>query len=142
MKTREEALEYGLSFPDTYRDAPFHDNNWILVRCKGNGKAFLWTYEFNGNIQINLKVDPEWRDVWISMYDAVKPAYHMNKRHWITIVLDGSMPDEEVRRFIGESYALVVENPKAGPRTYTLDEVERELGLSAEDYMYYESNGH
>ena len=45
MRTRKQALEYGLSFPDTYTDAPFHDNNWQLVRFGGNGKAFLWTYE-------------------------------------------------------------------------------------------------
>lgn len=107
MTTREEALGYGLSLPDTYQDAPFHDDNWILVRCKRNKKAFLWTYEYNGNIQINLKVNPEWRDTWIGLFDAVKPAYHMNKRHWITIVLDGTMPDEEVKRFIEESYGLV-----------------------------------
>ena len=41
MTTREEALEYGLSFPDTYQQAPFHDTNWQLVRVKGSKKAFL-----------------------------------------------------------------------------------------------------
>ena len=45
MRTREEALAYGLTFPDTYREAPFHDENWQLVRYKVNKKAFLWTYE-------------------------------------------------------------------------------------------------
>ena len=48
MKTRKQALAYGLSFPDTYQDAPFHDENWQLVRYKGNDKAFLWTYERDG----------------------------------------------------------------------------------------------
>ena len=41
MKTREEAIEYGLSFPDTYKDIPFHDDNWVLIRVKGSKKAFL-----------------------------------------------------------------------------------------------------
>ena len=41
MRTREAVLEYGLSFPDTYQDAPFHDSNWILVRVQKNKKAFL-----------------------------------------------------------------------------------------------------
>lgn len=50
MKTREEALEYGLSFPDTYKEALFHDSNWQIVRVKGSRKAFLWTYERNGKI--------------------------------------------------------------------------------------------
>ena len=53
MTTREEALAYGLSFPDTYQEAPFHDQNWQLVRVKGSKKAFLWTYERNGYINLN-----------------------------------------------------------------------------------------
>jgi hypothetical protein len=57
MRTREEALSYGLSFPDTYQDAPFHDENWQLVRYKGNKKAFLWTYERDGFINLNVKVE-------------------------------------------------------------------------------------
>ena len=48
METREEALAYGLSFPGTYQEAPFHDPNWQLVRVKGSKKAFLWTYERDG----------------------------------------------------------------------------------------------
>ena len=41
MRTRQEALDYGLSFPDTYQDAPFHDENWQLVKIHKNKKAFL-----------------------------------------------------------------------------------------------------
>lgn len=55
MKTREEALSYGLSFPDTYQEAPFHDDNWQLIRVKGSKKAFLWVYEKDGIIQLNVK---------------------------------------------------------------------------------------
>lgn len=72
MTTREEALAYGLSFPDTYQQAPFHDPNWQLVRVKGSKKVFLWTYERDGYINLNVKVDPEWRDFWRSAFDAVK----------------------------------------------------------------------
>ena len=53
MKTREEALEYGLSFPDTYTEMPFHDPGWQLVRVKGSKKAFLWTYEKDGVLHLN-----------------------------------------------------------------------------------------
>lgn len=52
MKTRQEALDFGLSFPDTYQEAPFHDENWQLVRVKENKKAFLWTYEREGYIYL------------------------------------------------------------------------------------------
>ena len=53
MKTREEALNYGLSFPNTYMEMPFHDPNWQLVRVKGSKKAFLWTYEKDGCLHLN-----------------------------------------------------------------------------------------
>lgn len=111
MKTREEALAYGLSFPDTYQEAPFRDPNWQLVRVKGAKKAFLWTYERDGYINLNVKVDPRWRDVWRLTYEAVIPGWHQNKEHWNTIILDGSIPDADVRRMIAESYDLVTDSP-------------------------------
>ena len=111
MKTREEALSYGLSFPDTYQEAPFHDLNWQLVRVKKSRKAFLWTYEKGGFINLNLKVDPQWRDLWRKTYTAVLPAYHQNKEHWNTVVLDGSIPDDVIKRMIAESYDLVTDSP-------------------------------
>ena len=111
MKTREEALAYGLSFPNTYQEAPFHDPNWQLVRVKGSKKAFLWTYERNGCINLNVKVSPEWRDFWRSTYEAVTAGWHQNKEHWNTIILDGTIPAEDIRRMIGESYDLVTDSP-------------------------------
>lgn len=111
MKTRKEALAYGLSFPDTYQDAPFHDDNWQLVRVRGSKKAFLWTYERDGYINLNVKADPEWRDFWRNAFEAVIPGWHQNKEHWNTIILDGSIPDADIKRMIGESYDLVTDSP-------------------------------
>lgn len=111
MRTREEALAYGLSFANTYQEAPFHDPNWQLVRVKGSGKAFLWTYERNGYINLNVKADPEWRDFWRSTYKSVIAGWHQNKEHWNTIILDGTIPDMDVRRMIAESYDLVTDSP-------------------------------
>lgn len=111
MVTRQEVLEYGLSFEDTYQSAPFHDDNWQLVRYKGNNKAFLWTYEKDGYININVKADKNWRDFWRSAYKAVIPGWHQNKEHWNTIILDGSVPDEDVKRMIAESYDIVSYSP-------------------------------
>lgn len=110
MRTREEALEFGLSLPDTYQDAPFHDDNWQLVRVKGSGKVFLWTYERNGYINLNVKVSPEWRDLWRDIYEAVVPGWHQNKENWNTIILDGSIPTDEIKRMIAESYDLVADS--------------------------------
>ena len=110
MKTREEALAYALSFPNTYQDAPFHDDNWQLVRVKENKKAFLWTYERNGYINLNVKADPEWRDFWRSTFSSVIPGWHQNKEHWNTIILDGTVPKKDIERMIAESYDLVTNN--------------------------------
>lgn len=108
MKTRQEVLNFGLSFPNTYVDAPFHDDNWQLVRCGKNNKVFLWTFEREGNLWINIKIHPEWGLVMREMYSSVIPAYHLNKKHWNSVILNGSVPDEEIKRMITESYDLVM----------------------------------
>lgn len=111
MQTRNEAMTYGLSFPNTYTEAPFHDPNWDLVRIKGSKKVFLWIYEKDGLINLNVKVRPEWRDFYRQVYEAVVPGYHLSKEHWNTIILDGSIPDEDIKRMIAESYDIVTDTP-------------------------------
>ena len=111
MKTREEALKYGLSFKNVYEEKPFHDQNWQLVRARESKKAFLWIYEKDGYINLNVKVDPQWRDFWRSAYDSVIAGYHQNKEHWNTLILDGSIPEKDIKRMISESYDLVTDSP-------------------------------
>lgn len=111
MITREEVLKFGLSFQNTYEEKPFHDQNWQLVRVKGSRKTFLWIYDRNGYVNLNVKADPEWRDFWRSAYEAVTAGYHQNKEHWNTLILDGSIPDKDIKRMIAESYDLVTDSP-------------------------------
>ncbi|MCR5106809.1 MAG: methylated-DNA--[protein]-cysteine S-methyltransferase [Lachnospiraceae bacterium] len=111
MKTREEASEYGLSLPDTYMDMPFSDKNWQLIRYKGNKKAFLWIYEREGHINVNVKAEPDKIYIWRDIYRSVIPGYHQNKEHWNTIILDGSIPDDDIRMMIAESYDLISDSP-------------------------------
>lgn len=111
MTTREQALSYGLSFPGAYQDAPFHDENWQLVREKNTGKAFLWTYERNGYINLNVKVTPSGRDLWRSVYSSVIPGWHQNKDHWNTVILDGTIPEADIKRMIAESYDIIADSP-------------------------------
>lgn len=111
MNTREEAINYALSFPQTYKDMPFRDKNWQLVRVKSNKKAFLWSYEMDGFIRLNVKSDPEWRDYWRKAFKSVIPGYHQNKEHWNTIILDGTVPDEVIKDMIEQSYELVSDSP-------------------------------
>lgn len=107
MRTREEVTAYCLRMPEVYQDYPFHDANWELIRLKRNQKSFVHIYEHNGQIWLNVKCRPEWRDFWRDAFKSVVPAYHMNKEHWNSIILDGSVPESEVRRMIEESYDLV-----------------------------------
>ena len=111
MKTREEALSCGLSFPDTYQDAPFHDANWQLVRYKWNKRAFLWIYEREDYINLNVKVDTDKALFWRDIYKSVIPGYHQNKEHWNTIILDGTIPEDDIRVMIAESYDLISDSP-------------------------------
>lgn len=111
MKTREEAIAYGLTFPDTYMDMPFKDKNWQLIRVKGNKKAFLWVYEREGNINLNVKVSPEWRDFWRKTFKSVIAGWHQNKEYWNTIILDGSIPEKDIKTMIAESYDIITDSP-------------------------------
>lgn len=111
MRTREEVLQYALSFPNVYEERPFRDQGWQLVRVKGSKKTFLWIYERNGYVNLNVKVDPQWRDFWRSTYASVIAGYHQNKEHWNTIILNGTVPDKDIKRMIPESYDLVTYSP-------------------------------
>jgi predicted DNA-binding protein (MmcQ/YjbR family) len=62
----------------------------------------------------NLKCDPDLALELRDRYEQVQPGYHMNKKHWNTVVLDGVIPEREVRKMIDDSYTLVVQSlPKA-----------------------------
>jgi predicted DNA-binding protein (MmcQ/YjbR family) len=59
-------------------------------------------------LTINLKCDPALAEILRSTYEAIRPGYHMDKRHWNTVTIDGSIPDDEIYRMIDDSYTLVV----------------------------------
>ena len=111
MTTREEAIAYGLTFPNTYMEMPFKDTNWQLIRVKESKKAFLWIYEREGYINLNVKVATEWRDFWRKAFKSVIAGWHQNKEHWNTIILDGSIPGKDIKTMIAESYALITDSP-------------------------------
>lgn len=107
LKTKQEVMKYCLTLPDTYEDSPFSDPVWIVARCRKNDKIFAWIFERQGHIWVNVKVDPQWRDFWRDAYESVLPGYHLNKQHWNSVILDGTVPDKEVKRMIADSYDLV-----------------------------------
>lgn len=107
LLTKDEIIAYCLSLPGVYEDYPFHDEKWAVMRCRGNKKSFAYLYEREDHLWVNVKCDPQWRDFWRGAYESVIPGFHMNKEHWNTIILDGTVPDKEIKRMIAESYDLV-----------------------------------
>ena len=106
---RKYIIDFCTTLPEVYEDYPFKDKTWTLMRHKNNNKVFAWIFQRQDNIWINVKCDPEWRDFWRSAYKSVVPGYHLNKEHWNSIIMDGNVPDKDVKRMIGESYDLTKE---------------------------------
>lgn len=106
MKNREDVILYCKSFDNVVEDYPFHDDNWTLMRHAANKKTFACIYEHCNNIWINVKCSPEWSAFWRNSYKSVVPAYHMNKEHWNSIILDGTVPVLDIKKMICESYDL------------------------------------
>lgn len=95
--------------PCTIETFPFYPHVLVFkVGSAEKGKMYALTDIQEDPIQVSLKVKPEYGEQLRAKYPSITPAYHMNKRHWITVVLDGSVPDELSHELIKESYALVV----------------------------------
>lgn len=104
----ETVRQYCLSKPQTQEDYPF-DAETLVIKVGGKMFALLGSPpKENAAGSVNLKCDPEWALMLRDTYQAVTAGYHMNKRHWNTVILDGSIPDEEVVEMIDHSYDLVV----------------------------------
>lgn len=96
---------YLASKPGATEDLPFGPDPLVF---KVGGKMFALVGFRTEPVRVSLKCDPFHAQVLREQYTAVQPGYHLNKRHWITVVLDGSMPDAQIQGLIDESYALVV----------------------------------
>jgi predicted DNA-binding protein (MmcQ/YjbR family) len=96
---------YLLSKPEAVEDFPFGPRVAVM---KAHSKMFATLVEDEEGISMNLKCDPHEALILRDIFPAVKPGYHMNKRHWNTLILDGSIPRGEIERMVDNSYALVV----------------------------------
>ena len=106
-----DAIDYFLAKPCANESSPFGPD--VLV-YKVVGKMFALAVPDDFPARINLKCDPERALALRDEHEAITPGYHMNKRHWNTLILDGSLPAPLVRDLIDHSYELVVASlPKA-----------------------------
>ena len=99
-----DAIARFLSKPGAEEATPFGPD--VLV-YKVGGKMFGLTVPDEFPARINLKCDPERAVLLRDEYESVIPGYHMNKRHWNTLILDGSLPTKLVMELIDHSYQLV-----------------------------------
>ena len=106
MTARQEVIDFCLTLKGAYEDYQFHDANWTVMRHKENRKMFAAVYEHQGNIWVNVKCDPGMTYMWRNAFKSVVPAYHMNKEHWNSIILDGKVGDDAIRNMIYDSYEL------------------------------------
>lgn len=97
---------YCLQKKGVTEEFPF-DKSTLVFKVMGKMFALTDVDEFSS---VNLKVDPETGAELRERHSFVQPAYHMNKMHWMTVMLDGEAPDRLVMGWIDDSYALVVKN--------------------------------
>jgi predicted DNA-binding protein (MmcQ/YjbR family) len=105
MNTQQEVEEYILSMPNARLDYPFDDKTAVYKAA--NGKMFALVAEDSVPLRLSLKTDPNLSELLREKYESVLPGYHLNKKHWITIILTGQLDDDEVRDLIKLSFGLV-----------------------------------
>jgi predicted DNA-binding protein (MmcQ/YjbR family) len=102
----QQLREYCLAKPGVEETTPFGPDTLVF---KVRGKMFLLTGFDYSPIQFNAKCDPEKAIDLRERYPCVQPGYHMNKKHWNTIVVDGSVSIKLLKEWIDDSYQLVVD---------------------------------
>jgi predicted DNA-binding protein (MmcQ/YjbR family) len=119
--TRRELIDFCLTFPAAYEDYPFDitadENATAVMRCRADKKSFAFIMRHNGELYLNPKCDPFDGDALRGAFQSIIPGYHMNKKHWITVVMGGDVPEDLTKKLVGQSYDLI--KPKAGKRKHT-----------------------
>jgi len=110
--THKELEEYLLSFPNTWLDFPFGEGTSVYKvghKDTGEGKMFALIADGNKPLRVSLKCDPILAEKLREEYETILPGYHLNKKHWNTIICSGQVSDEDLKDFARLSYNLVTE---------------------------------
>ncbi len=100
----ETLRSYALSLPGVSETFPFGDD---VIVFKVKEKIFLLIPLNEDGLQFNVKCDPGYALELREQYSCIQPGYHMNKKHWNTIFVDGALSNEQIIKFVDDSYALV-----------------------------------
>jgi predicted DNA-binding protein (MmcQ/YjbR family) len=104
-----DVIDHALSMPGAEQTTPFGPDTLVF---KVGGKMFALTTPGEFPARLNLKCDPDRAIELRDEHPAILPGYHMNKRHWNTLILDGSLPSTLIRELIDHSYQLVTGKPR------------------------------
>jgi predicted DNA-binding protein (MmcQ/YjbR family) len=104
--TPDALREFCLALPQAIETFPFGEETSVF-KTSGNDKIFALTALANDPLNVSLKCDPEDGLALREEYPQITPGYHLNKKHWITIVLDDSVPVDLVEQLLRDSHALV-----------------------------------
>lgn len=110
MITHQDMEEYLLSFPDTWLDFPFGEDVYVYkygYDNDGAGKMFALIARDSQPLRVSLKCDPQLAEILRQKYESVVPGFHLNKRHWNTVICSGQLDDDEVKDLARHSYQLV-----------------------------------
>ena len=101
-----ELVEICLALPQAFESFPFGEETSVF-KTGGNGKVFALAALAVRPLSVTLKCDPDDSIALRETYPEITPGYHMNKKHWISVDLDGSLPVDLVEELVGASHALV-----------------------------------
>ena len=108
--THKDLEEYILSFPNTWLDFPFGEGTSVYKighKETNQGRLFALIADGSNPLRISLKCDPLLASNLREKYESVLPGYHLNKKHWNTILCSGQIPDDEIHDLVRLSYNLV-----------------------------------
>jgi predicted DNA-binding protein (MmcQ/YjbR family) len=108
--THKELEEYLLSFPNTWLDYPFGEGTSVYKighKETGQGKMFALIEDGSKPLKVSLKCDPLLAETLREKYETVVPGYHLNKKHWNTVICTGQLNDDEIRDLARLSHDLV-----------------------------------
>ena len=109
--THKEIEPYILSFPDTWLEYPFGEGTSVYKvgdKAAGEGKMYALIADDSKPLRLSLKCDPNLAETLREKYETVVPGYHLNKKHWNTIICSGQLNEEEIKDLIRLSHDLVV----------------------------------
>jgi predicted DNA-binding protein (MmcQ/YjbR family) len=111
--THKEFEEYLLSFPNTWLDFPFGEGTSVYKvghKETGEGKLFALIQDGSDPLRVSLKCDPQLAATLRERYESEQPGYHLNKKHWNTIICSGQLEKDELFDLARLSYNLVTGN--------------------------------